>query len=315
VSNNGAISYSRNGQFQLDKNGYIVNGDGARLTGYNANALGVLDTSAPLELRLTAADSSPSPTANVEAIVNLDSRETVKTAAFDITDPSTYNSSTSLATYDSLGNAQTLSLYFAKSAANTWDVYAANNGTQIGAAAVGTLNFRGDGTINTTTTTLPFAISTAVTSGATSPLVYDLDFTGTTQFGGAFGVNSLEQDGYASGRLSGISVAADGLIQGRYTNGQSATLGQVTLANFSNPQNLQPVGSNSWAETAESGAPLIGAPGSGTLGVLQSAAVEDSNVDLTAELVNMITAQRVYQANAQSIKTQDAVLQTLVNLR
>jgi len=315
MSNNGAISYSRNGQFQLDKNGYIVNGDGARLTGYNANALGVLDTSAPLELRLTAADSSPSPTANVEAIVNLDSRETVKTAAFDITDPSTYNSSTSLATYDSLGNAQTLSLYFAKSAANTWDVYAANNGTQIGAAAVGTLNFRGDGTINTTTTTLPFAISTAVTSGATSPLVYDLDFTGTTQFGGAFGVNSLEQDGYASGRLSGISVAADGLIQGRYTNGQSATLGQVTLANFSNPQNLQPVGSNSWAETAESGAPLIGAPGSGTLGVLQSAAVEDSNVDLTAELVNMITAQRVYQANAQSIKTQDAVLQTLVNLR
>jgi flagellar hook protein FlgE len=146
-------------------------------------------------------------------------------------------------------------------------------------------------------------------------MMYTVDFAGTTQFGSSFGVNSLAQNGYTSGRLSGLSVSSDGIIQGRYTNGQSSTLGQVTLANFSNSQNLQPAGGNSWAETAESGAPLIGAPGSGTLGVLQSAAVEDSNVDLTAELVNMITAQRVYQANAQSIKTQDAVMQTLVNLR
>jgi flagellar hook protein FlgE len=142
-----------------------------------------------------------------------------------------------------------------------------------------------------------------------------VDFTGTTQFGSSFGVNSLNQDGFAAGRLAGFSTAADGAIVGRYTNGQSATLGQVVLANFTNPNGLEPLGNNAWAETADSGPPLVGPPNTGGLGVLQSSAVEDSNVDLTEELVNMITAQRVYQANAQTIKTQDQVLQTLVNLR
>jgi flagellar hook protein FlgE len=143
----------------------------------------------------------------------------------------------------------------------------------------------------------------------------NFDFAGTSQFGGNFGVNTLTQDGFASGRLSGFSTSADGTILGRYTNGQSRALAQVVLANFTSPQGLQPLGNNAWAETAASGGPLVGTPGSSSLGVLQSSAVEDSNVDLTAELVNMITAQRVYQANAQTIKTQDQVLQTLVNLR
>ena len=137
----------------------------------------------------------------------------------------------------------------------------------------------------------------------------------TTQFGSQFGVNTLTQDGYSSGQLSGFSIGSDGLIQGRYTNGQSRTLGEFLLANFPNPTGLQSIGNNAWNETAASGQPVPGAPGSGNLGVLQSGAVEESNVDLTAELVDMITAQRVYQANAQTIKTQDQVLQTLVNLR
>jgi len=315
MSNNGAITYSRNGQFQLDKDGYIVNSDGARLTGYIANAAGALNTSTPADLKLASNDSMPNATGKVNGVLNLDSREAPPTGAFNLSDPKTYNSSTSVAVFDSLGNTHTLSLYFVKTAANSWGVYGTSDGTQIGAGAIGTMRFKGDGTIDTATTTLPFSVSTPVTTGAASPLTYKLDFTGTTQFGSGFGVNSLAQDGYSSGRLSGLSVGADGVIQGRYTNGQATRLGQVTLANFSNPQHLQPMGGNSWAETSQSGAPLIGAPGSGTLGVLQSAAVEDSNVDLTAELVNMITAQRVYQANAQSIKTQDAVLQTLVNLR
>ncbi|MEA5098372.1 MAG: flagellar hook-basal body complex protein, partial [Burkholderiaceae bacterium] len=152
-------------------------------------------------------------------------------------------------------------------------------------------------------------------TGATSPLNISFDYTGTTQYGSKFGVNTLTQDGYASGRLSSFSVDTDGTIVGRYTNGKTSTLGQVVLANFSNPNGLQPLGNNLWAETATSGAALVGTPDSSDLGVLQSYAVEDSNVDLTAELVNMITAQRYYQANAQTIKTQDAVMQTLVNLR
>lgn len=142
-----------------------------------------------------------------------------------------------------------------------------------------------------------------------------LDYSGSTQFGSNFSINSLSQDGYTSGRLAGFNTGADGTITGRYSNGQSRTLGQVVLASFSNPNGLQSLGGNAWSESSTSGAPLVGVPNSGTLGVLQSSAVEDSNTDLTAELVNLITAQRYYQANAQTIKTQDQVLQTLVNLR
>jgi flagellar hook protein FlgE len=157
--------------------------------------------------------------------------------------------------------------------------------------------------------------SFAISTGAVTPLRFDLDLTGSTQFGSSFGVNRLFQDGYTSGRLSGINIAVDGVVQGRYSNGQSRNLGQIVLANFTNPNGLQSLGNNQWAETPDSGQPLVGAPGTGSLGSLQSAAVEESNVDLTAELVNMITQQRAYQANAQSIKTQDQILQTLVNLR
>ena len=317
MSDEGSISYSRNGQFQIDKDGHIINGSGLRLTGYLANVAGVLDTAAPTELVIPNNDLTPSATSEVNAVLNMDSRSaTLSAAAFDLADPATYHNSTSVAIYDSLGNAHTLSTYFLKTAANTWQVFAANDGVQIGAAAVGTLTFKADGSIDAATTALlPFSISTAVTTGATTPLVFDIDFTGTTQFGSSFGVNSLAQDGYTSGRLSGFAIGGDGIILGRYTNGQSGTLGQVILANFNNAQGLQPLGDNGWAETSVSGVPLVGSPSSGSLGALQSAAVEESNVDLTAELVNMITAQRIYQANAQSIKTQDAVLQTLVNLR
>lgn len=148
-----------------------------------------------------------------------------------------------------------------------------------------------------------------------TPLTLSLDYSKSTQFGSNFGVNALSQDGYTSGRLAGFNTGADGAIVGRYTNGQSKTLAQLVLANFVNPNGLQSLGGNSWSESAESGSALLGKPNTGTLGVLQASAQEDSNVDLTAELVNMITAQRVYQANAQTIKTQDQVLQTLVNLR
>jgi flagellar hook protein FlgE len=141
------------------------------------------------------------------------------------------------------------------------------------------------------------------------------NFSATSQFGSTFGVNSMTQDGYTSGHMTGFSTGSDGIVTGRYSNGQTRNMAQVVLANFSNAQGLQPLGNNQWVETSTSGAPLVGVPGSASLGLLQTSAVEDSNVDLTAELVNMITAQRAYQANAQTIKTQDQVLQTIVNLR
>lgn len=316
LSDSGAISYSRNGQFHLDDQGYIVNASDYRLTGYGVNANGGLNTASPVDLQINTADLTPNPTQTVNATLNLDSRSgTLPSAGFDLLDPTTFHSSTSVAVYDSLGNPHTLSTYYVKTAANTWDVFAANDGVQVGAGSIGSVVFGANGLIDTAATTLPFNISTPVSTGAVSPLTFDVDFNGTTQFGSVFSVNALQQDGFASGRLSGFSVGADGTILGRYTNGQSATLGQVILANFANAQGLQPQGNNVWTETADSGAPLVGVPNSGGLGVLQSAAVEDSNVDLTAELVNMITAQRVYQANAQTIRTQDQVLQTLVNIR
>ena len=152
-------------------------------------------------------------------------------------------------------------------------------------------------------------------AGGSAPQTVSLSLAGATQFGSDFSVSALEQDGHAAGRLAGFSVGADGTILSRYTNGETIARGQIALANFTNPQGLQSQGGNQWVETADSGQPLVGAPGSGTLGVLQSGALEASNVDLTAELVNMITAQRVYQANAQTIKTNDQLLQTIVNLR
>jgi flagellar hook protein FlgE len=318
LNNNGAVSWTRNGQFNLDKDGYIVNGSGFRLTGYLANSNNIIVPSTPADIFVNTADLQPQATGasasatGLEIGLNLDSRETVIAAAFNINDPTTYNSSTSATVYDSLGNPHLLSIFFKKTAANAWNLYTNLDGGAPTAATA--LTFNSTGALTAPATGI-IAQSHAVTTGATTPLAFNLNLTGSTQFGNIFGVNSLKQDGYTSGRLAGLSVASDGTIQGRYSNGQTRDLAQVVLGNFTNPNGLTSLGNNQWAETADSGQPLIGVPGSGSLGVIQSAAIEESNVDLTAELVNMITYQRAYQANAQTIRTQDQILQTLVNLR
>jgi flagellar hook protein FlgE len=312
MSDGGAITFTRNGQFLVDKDGYVVNSAGARLTGYVANAAGVIVPSSPTELTISNADLTPNATTTGTLGLNMDSRDAVPAAAFNYTDPTTYNSSTAMTVYDSLGNSHILSLYFRKTAANTWQVYTGLDGAAPAPAAGTTMTFTSAGAVNTGGNIGPLAF--AVTTGAAA-LSISLDLTAATQYGSTFGVNSMTQNGYTSGRLSGLSISSEGIIQGRYSNGQSRDLGQIVLANFANPNGLQSLGANQWSETAASGQPLIGAPNSGSLGALQSAAVEESNIDLTGELVNMITAQRNYQANAQSIKTQDAVMQTLVNLR
>ena len=318
MSNNGAVTYSRNGQFEMDKSGYIVDASSKRLTGYIADSSGVLDTGKTAEININTSDLNPKATTSVIGLVNLDSRNEVLAASgFDVKDPdpTTYHNSTAVTAYDSLGNAHTLQTYFIKTAeaanSSTWTVF-----TKVGdadAAQACTMTFDGTG-IKPTIAPTPTTITFTPTNGA-EKVSLSLDYSGSTQFGSNFGVNALSQDGFTSGRLAGFSTAADGTVIGRYTNGQSKTLAQVVLANFVNPNGLQSLGGNAWAEGANSGAALIGAPNTGSLGVLQANAQEDSNVDLTAELVNMITAQRVYQANAQTIKTQDQVLQTLVNLR
>ncbi len=317
MSNNGEITYTRNGQFQMDKDGYIVNASNNRLTGYTASSTGVLSTGSPAEIRINTADIPPVSTTEVSATLNLNSTNTALTAAgFDPTDPTTYHNSTALTVYDSLGNQHALQSYFVKTGSGVWNVYTTVDGvsTTTLPTPTATMTFTGTGTNPTISPAAP-TLSFTPTTGATGPQTIALDYANSTQFGSAFSVTSPTQDGYSSGILAGFNIAKDGQIIGRYTNGQSQALGQVVLANFTNPNGLQQLGNNSWSESADSGPAVVGTPTAGGLGVLQASALEDSNSDLTAELVNMITAQRVYQANAQTIKTQDQVLQTLVNLR
>jgi flagellar hook protein FlgE len=318
MNSQGSVTFTRNGQFRVDKDGYFANSQGDRLTGYPANAAGaILQSSSPVDLRVSTMDLSPSSTTAASITSNFDSRKTaMSAAAFDFSDPLTYHNTTTMQVFDSLGNAHNLSIYFLKTAPNSWEVFGEGDGVPLNASAsLGTVNFTSAGAIDTATTSLPFSLSIPVTTGAVSPQSVALDFAGATQFGSNFGVTQISQDGYASGRLLGFSTTSDGIIQGRYSNGQTLSQGQIILASFTNQQGLQPIGNSAWAETSESGQPIVGAPNQGSRGVVVAGSLEESNVDLTAELVNMITAQRAYQANAQTIKTQDQLMQTLVNLR
>jgi flagellar hook protein FlgE len=332
MSQNGTISYSRDGQFQLDKNGYLVNAQGLQLTGYQASTTGTIVAATPVPLTIPTANLSPSATSTATVGLNLNSGSTVPTAStFSPTDPTSFNNSTSMTVYDSLGNSHVVTMYFALAstptapAATTWNVYMTADGTAVTtgtpAPPVGQLGFNASGNLVAPAAAAPLklgqisaSIPTSVTPGANA-LSMVLDFSTTTQYGAAFGVNQLSQNGYTSGQLSGFNTGPSGIIQGTYSNGQSKNLGQIVLANFADPQGLQSQGNNQWSESTASGAALVGAPATGSLGVIQSGATEASNVDLTAELVNLITAQRNYQANAQTIKTEDQIQQTLVNLR
>lgn len=326
MDNGGSISYQRNGQFKIDSNGYIVSPSGGRLTGYGADPNGILLTGAPSPLVISTTDLIPKITSEVKASLNLDASSPVPTnPVFSVGDPLSYNNSMAVTVYDSLGNEHTMQSFFVRKNASAgppaqpagWDVYVQLD--QEPATLQGRLVFTPGGTLDSSQTTpaVPMTVILNLPAGslAAPTITLDLDFTGTTQFGAPFSVNALNQDGYTSGRLSGINIDADGIIVGRYTNGQTSMLGQIVLVSFANPNGLQQVGDNQWIETMASGSPLIGVPNTANLGVLQSSAVEDSNVDLTVELVNMIVAQRVYQANAQTIQAQDQMLQTLVNMR
>lgn len=330
MSRDGAVTYTRNGQFHTDLNGYVVNDQNARLTGYPATATGLILPSNPVELQLSVAATPPRATSdplagNMAAVLNLDARDTAPAAAFDPLDPASYNFSTAMNVFDSLGVAHTLSTYFVRNAPAVpapvppiaeWTVHATLDGVSpVPAAPVGTLTFDSSGVLSAgALQALP--ASWTLAGGAATPWTPgSIDFTGTTQFGIQSSVDRLSQGGYTSGSLVGVGVGSDGIIQGRYSNGQTLNLGQVVVATFANPNGLLNLGNNQWGLSAVSGPELVGAPGSGKRGVIQSAAIEESNVDLTKQLVDMITAQRNYQANAETIKTQDQLIQTLLNLR
>jgi flagellar hook protein FlgE len=315
LSDQGATAYSRAGAFQVNNDGYVVNSQQQRLQVYPPAATGAFNTSTLSDLRLVTTESPPSATTEVETVFNLPSTASVPvTTTFNAADETSYNTARSLTVYDSLGSAHTASMHFVKTATNEWDVHFSVDGNDIGSEH---LTYSQTGTLltpaNGLTSTLTYAAPALATGAEDMNLTFDLGQT--SQYGDSFSMTSITQDGFTTGRLIGIDIDSTGTVQARFTNGRATSLGQVAIANFANPQGMQQLGNTNWAETAASGQALNGQAGSSGFGLIQSGALEASNVDITAQLVNMITAQRNFQANAQMIQTADQVTQTIINIR
>jgi flagellar hook protein FlgE len=314
LSDGGATAYTRAGAFKTDSTGYVVNAQGQRLQVFPAITGGGFNTGSMGDLRLVTSESAPSATTQVEMLMNLPSDAAAPTnPIFDPADPSSFNRATSLTVYDSLGAAHTGTMYFVKQAtAGDWSARFYIDGTAVGGAQA--LSFNNVGQMVTPATgQIAFPAYLPATGAAAMSVTFD--FNGATQYGSNFSVSNITQDGYTTGRLIGMDIDKSGVVQARFTNGRSLMLGQVALSNFSNSGGLQQLADTNWAETFTSGQALRGQAGNSGFGLIQSGALEASNVDLTAQLVNMITAQRNFQANAQMISTSDQITQTIINIR
>jgi flagellar hook protein FlgE len=308
----GSMAYTRAGMFKLDNQGNIITNSGAALMGYPTDGDGV--RTAFESQPLTLPTGGPIPARQSTAITaefNLDARAPIAAAAVPPTPFGTY--STSLNAFDAQGIEVPVTFVFEKVANNQWNVYTGVNGADPALSVPFPVNFMPDGSLDPATV-IP-QLQLASPNDPAQVFNVDINFDEVTQFGTDFAVSNLSQDGYRPGELTSLGIGEDGVIVARYSNGQSQAAGQIALVNFRNVQGLSPTGDGNWVQTAASGQPIAGAPGEGKFGSLKSGAVEDSNVDLTGELVNMMTAQRAYQANAQTIKTQDQVMSTLLNMR
>lgn len=309
MSDNGEAVYSRNGAFQLDRDGFIVNSQNQRLNGFLASPTGSVG-GAVGELQVNVGNVPPQATSSVAVSANLDSGAAdLSGVAFDRNDPDTYNFSTSTTVFDSQGQDYVGTLYFRHVGTNQWEMRMEANGQVRGPTV---FDFDANGNFNSVISGAP---PFGFTTPSAAPLNIDVDFASLTQFGAPFDVKNLSQDGFAAGQFSNLSVEGDGRIFARFTNGQSQTLGQVILARFPSAENLQQVGDTSWVETFGSGNPVLAAPGSSGLGNLEAGALEQSNVNITEQLVQMITAQRNFSANSQMISTQDQITQEIINIR
>ncbi|MFV2059503.1 MAG: flagellar hook protein FlgE [Gammaproteobacteria bacterium] len=328
LEKNGERVYSRAGAIEIDREGFMVNSDNLKLLGKKADENGnPIGETGPISL--DNANVEPKSTNIVTVGVNLDSSEKKPLfGPFDPNDAGSFNHSTSLTVFDSLGTSHQSTVYFVKGESpNQWTVHTFIDGKDVNGSdappyASNELMFNGSGGLASIdgTAVPPGRIEYPefVTDTGSNPVQITLDFlssTPTTQFGAKFTVNALTQDGFATGRLTSLDIDESGIVRARYTNGQTRTLGQIQLSDFPNVQGLRQLGDSTWAESFESGIPLLGTPGSGSLGLIQSGALEGSNVDLTEQLINMISAQRNFQANAQVITTADAVTQSVINIR
>ncbi len=342
LEDNGAKVYSRAGSFAPDKDGYVVNSMRQRLQVNPANEDGSFNTGVIADLQLSTSEGPPKATTEVKVSINLDSEapvvDSVLYPAFDPADPNTYTYSTSVTVYDTLGSNHLATMYYRKDGANNWNVYTTmtdktdsdvpvgGDGLAEAATLPGGANNQISGPYNLVFTStggvdpvasspLPFSYSWNIENGAATTLDFAIDYGDSTQYSRDSGVNAISQDGFTTGLLTGIDIDDKGVVFARYTNGNDQALGQVVLASFANPQGLQPNGDSGWLQTFGSGEPLYGEAGSASLGLIQSGALESSNVNLSEELVNLIVAQRNFQANAQTITVNDTITQTIINMR
>ncbi|HHX8347637.1 TPA: flagellar hook protein FlgE [Vibrio diabolicus] len=309
--NTGQTLYTRSGVFSRDKDNFITANSGAKLQGYSVDSNNNLMTGSVGNIQVSTSSLSAKATDGVDFVANFDASVSAidKTVTpFNPDDSNSFNTSYTTKVYDSLGNSHTVTQYFTKTASNSWEVNVQVDG---GATPVTTVpvTFDKDGSLSSPTA--PFNVSFPA-AGANAMSV-DINLKGSTQFGAKFGVSTNSPNGYTSGKLTGVRVEGNGMVYATYNNGQSQLQGQVILADFANTQGLAKVSGTAWTQSFSSGAPITGVPGSGTLGDLTPGALEGSNVDLTSELVALMTAQRNYQANAKTISTSDKLTQALFN--
>jgi flagellar hook protein FlgE len=345
LSNNGSVSYTRNGTFKVDKDGFITNTDyTSRLQGYGVDANGKIINGVLTDLKLDTSNLAPKSTSSVASTINLNSTapvidDTVPAGKFDPTLTATYTKSFSTPIYDSQGNQHTMDQYMVKTAGNTWKVYtlvdgrnpdATGSDPKVTAPVASTLSFDSGGKL-TQVSTPPGVISSdltlnnwvpgTVTNGvwtangaAANPAGVTISMAKTTQYNADTARSIPTQDGYATGQITNLTIDGTGTLFANFSNNQSKAIGQVALASFTNEQGLQAIGGTSWKETYASGIPGYDAPETGTLGSIQSNSLEESNVNLTNELVNLIKAQSNYQANAKTISTQSTIMQTIIQM-
>ena len=328
---NSAVTYTRDGEFQLNASGVITNSIGQQLMGYPATA-GVVAVGITQPLKISSANLAATATTAMGFAMNLASTSLApETTTFSPDDSSSYSYTVSQTAYNQQGAPQSVQLYFVAdgSGANTWNVYSTTIPTsELNSpsttttsstptpTSLGTLSFGADGTLTATAGAFSDATGTGFT-GVPTDLTGDttsIDLSNITQMNSANYVNHASQNGYAAGSLTGFSVGADGLITGAYSNGQSRVLGQVSIAKFVNPNGLKVAGNASWSATDQSGAALVGAPGVGSNGTLQSNALEASSVDMASQMVALLAAQRNYQASAQTIQVENTIAQTTISM-
>lgn len=315
LEDDGNPLYTRSGNFGLDEDGFIVNSQGQNLTGFGVNIENQIQP-VITALQVDSAELSPKSTTEVEISMNFDTKGEIL-APFDLTNQDTYNYSTSVAIYDSLGTSQLANMYFRKDAPNSWTVYSVVDGAEINQVGGDEVTFDASGQLASVNgaITPQFTSNTFAPVSGAEPMQLTFDLSAVSQFDNEFGISKIVQDGFSAGRLEEFNIDNSGVLFGSYTNGETKRMGQVVLTNFPNVGGLKQAGNSTWVETSESGSPATGAPNSAALGGLSSGALEGSNVDLTQELVAMIGAQRSFQANAQVVSTSDTITQTVINMR